>query len=122
MDGSQQHSDLPNEYSGSRYTHKLMGTNAKAKANAAVGIPELLEMATGKHYRKNDEDKHWRNAKFGWYRYDSYFALPVYCETGELERYNVFHTSLIVRHSEDGKMYLYDIIDIKKETGNSIEP
>ena len=34
----------------------------------------------------------------------------------EIERYNVFHTSLIVRHSEDKKLYLYDILDIKKET------
>lgn len=51
-----------------------------------------------------------------------YFAMPVYSDKGELERYNVFHVSLIVRHSEDGKMYLYDIIDIKKETGNPLEP
>ena len=41
---------------------------------------------------------------------------------GEIERYNVFHTSLIVRHSEDKKLYLYDILDIKKETSNPIEP
>ncbi len=115
-------SDLPNEYSGSKYTHSIKGTNAKAKANATQGIPELIEIAVGKHFRKNNEEKHWRNAKFGWYRYDSRFALPVYDEVGEIERYNVFHTSLIVRHSEDKKLYLYDILDIKKETSNPIEP
>lgn len=114
--------DLPNEYSGSKYTHSLKGTNAKAKANASQGIPEMLEIAIGKHFRDNNEEKHWRNAKFGWYRYDSRFALPVYSEDDEIERYNVFHASLIVRHSEDKKLYLYDIIDIKKETSNSIEP
>lgn len=114
--------DLPNEYSGSKYTHSIKGTNAKAKANAAQGIPELIEIAVGKHFRENTEAKHWRNAKFGWYRYDSRFALPVYDEVGEIERYNVFHTSLIVRHSEDKKLYLYDILDIKKETSNPIEP
>ena len=32
------------------------------------------------------------------------------------------YVSLIVRHSENGRMYLYDIIDIKKETGNPLEP
>ena len=32
------------------------------------------------------------------------------------------HASLIVRYSEDNRMYLYDIIDIKKETSNSLEP
>lgn len=114
-------SDLPNEYSGSKYTHSLKGTNAKAKANAAQGIPELIEIAIGKHFRENYEEKHWRNAKYGWYRYDSRFALPVYGESGEIERYNVFHASLIVRHSEDKKLYLYDILDIKKETSNPIE-
>ena len=114
-------SDLPNENIGSNYTHSIKGTNAKAKANATQGIPELIEIAVGKHFRKNNQEKHWRNAKFGWYRYDSRFALPVYDESGEIERYNVFHTSLIVRHSEDKKLYLYDILDIKKETSNPIE-
>lgn len=115
-------SDLPNEYSGSKYTHSIKGTNAKAKANAAQGIPELIEIAVGKHFRENNKEKHWRNAKYGWYRYDSRFALPVYGDSGEIERYNVFHASLIVRHSEDKKLYLYDILDIKKETSNPIEP
>ena len=114
--------DLPDEYTHSNYTMLLRGANAKAKANAAQGIPELIEIAVGKHFRENTEAKHWRNAKFGWYRYDSRFALPVYDEVGEIERYNVFHTSLIVRHSEDKKLYLYDILDIKKETSNPIEP
>lgn len=113
-------SDLPKEYSGSKYTHSIKGTNAKAKANAATGIPELIEIAVGKHFRKNLEDKHKRDAKNGWYRYDSRFALPVYDDKCKLERYNIFHASLLVRHSNNGKMYLYDIIDIKKETSNSL--
>lgn len=113
--------DFPNEFTGSKYTYKLKGTAAKAKANAAQGIPEMLEISVGKHHRGNTENKHMRNAKFGWYRYDSRFALPVYDENGEVERFNVFHASMIIRHSEDGKLYLYDIIDIKKETSNPLE-
>ncbi len=58
----------------------------------------------------------------GWYRYNSYFALPVYGDNEIIERYNVFHTSLIIRHANDGKMYLYDVIDIKKETSTPLEP
>ena len=46
--------------------------------------------------------------------------LPVYDDKGELERYNIFHASMLVRHSNDGKLYLYDVIDIKKETSNSL--
>lgn len=113
-------SDLPREYSGSKYTNSIKGANAKAKANAASGIPELIEIAVGKHFRQNQEDKHKRDAKNGWYRYDSRFALPVYGEDGEIERYNVFHASMLVRHSNDGKMYLYDVLDIKKETSNPL--
>ena len=115
-------SDFPNEYTGSKYTRQLRGTNAKAKANAAQGIPEMVEIAVGKHFRENMNEKHQWNARFGWYRYDSRFALPVFGEDGEVERYNVFHASILIRHSNDGKMYLYDIIDIKKETGNPLEP
>ena len=113
--------DLPNEYTGSEYTYSLKGANAKAKANATQGIPELINTAQGKHFRENHEEKHNRNAKFGWYRYDSKFALPVFKDDGDIERYNFFHASLIVRHSEDNKLYLYDILDIKKETSNPLE-
>ena len=113
--------DFPNEYTGSVYTYKLKGAVAKAKANVAQGLPELVEIATGGSFRENNKNKHYRDAKFGWYRFDSRFAMPIYSDRDNIERYNVFHVSLIVRHSEDDKMYLYDIIDIKKETGNPLE-
>ena len=122
IDGNNIGDDLPSEYSGSKYTHSIKGTNAKAKANAVQGIPEMIEIAVGKHFRENKESKHWRNAMYGWYRYDSRFAIPVYRDDEEVERYNIFRASLIVRYSEDGKLYLYDVIDIKKETSNPIEP
>ncbi|MCR5799160.1 MAG: helix-turn-helix domain-containing protein [Lachnospiraceae bacterium] len=114
-------SDLPSEYTGSNYTKKLNGTAAKAKANASQGIPEMIEISIGKHFRENNDKKHNWNAKNGWYRYDSRFALPVYDESGEIERYNIFHASMIIRHANDGKMYLYDVIDIKKETSTPLE-
>lgn len=114
--------DLPNEYSGSKYTHSLKGTNAKAKANATQGIPEMIEISTGRYFRENNKGKHNWSARNGWYRYDTYFALPVYGDNEDIERYNVFHASLIIRHANDGKMYLCDILDIKKETSTPLEP
>ena len=42
----------------------------------------MIEIAVGKHFRENHEDKHKRDAKNGWYRYDSRFALPVYDDKG----------------------------------------
>lgn len=111
-------SDFPDEYAGSKYTYSLKGANAKAKANAVQGIPEMIEIAEGKHFRENSGNKHLRDAAFGWYRYDSRFALPVYNEQGMLERYNVYHVSMLIRHAKNGKYYLYDILGIKKETSN----
>lgn len=64
----------------------------------------MLEIATGKHFRENSSEKHNRNAANGWYRHNSRFALPVYDESGEVERYNVFHASMLIRHDADGKI------------------
>lgn len=110
--------DLPDEYAHSEYTRILKGANAKAKANAAQGIPELIEIATGARYTPNSKPKHQKDAKYGWYRYESRFALPVFGNDGEVSRYNVFHVAMILRHGEDNKKYLYDIMNIKKETGS----
>ena len=50
-----------------RYSILIM----KAKANAAQAIPEMLEIATSKTYEDNKKNKHSRQAKNGWYRYDT---------------------------------------------------
>ena len=113
--------DLPNEYYGSNYTKHIKGTIAKAKANAAQAIPEMIEIATSKTYEDNRKNKHSRHAKNGWYRYDTRFALPVYSENGVIERYNVFSARLLIRHASSGKMYLYDVLEIKKETSKSCQ-
>lgn len=108
--------DLPDEYAHSIYTKKLKGTNAKAKANAVQGIPEMLETATNGGFENNYKEKHNSDARYGWYSYDSSFGLPVFDENGKIIRYNVFDAVLLVRHAQNGKKYLYDIIKIKKET------
>ena len=110
--------DLPDEYTHSNYTRVLKGANAKAKANAAQGLPELLKIATNETYEENRKEKHNKNAKYGWYSYDSRFALPVFGDNGEIHRYNVFNVAMLVRHNTVGKAYLYDIMKIKKETSN----
>ena len=114
-------SELPSEYAGSVYTKKLKGADAKAKANAAQAIPEMIEIASNGVFEENREAKHGRDAKNGWYRYDTSFALPVYGEDGNIERYNIFRGRLLIRHASSGKKYLYDILEIKKETGKSCQ-
>ena len=78
---------------------KLKGALAKAKANAAQGIPEMIEISENKRFQENLERKHDKNAKFGCYRYDSRFALPIFDDEGEVLRYNVFHVELVIRHA-----------------------
>ena len=98
----------------------IKGSNAKAKANAAQAIGELIQIASNKAFTEDYSKKHKNKAKHGRYRYDSRFALPVYTEKGELERYNIFSVRLLIRHDKDGCMYLYDILRTKKETGKPL--
>ena len=107
---------LPDEYTGSESRIALKKAEAKAKANVTQGIPELIETATNPIWEENKKLKHEKDAKYGWYRYDVRFAIPVYNDAGELDRYNIFAARLLVNHSANGKNYLYDILNIKKET------
>ena len=110
--------DLPDEYTGSVDTYSLKGTVAKAKANAAQGLGKMLEIATEGEHTANTKKMHAIDAANGWYKYTTRFALPAYGQNGNIERYNVFRGFMIIRHDQDGKKYLYDVIKIKKETSN----
>ena len=108
--------DFPDEFAHSRDSEKLSGANAKAKANAAQAIGELIRTATNKSMSEDHENKHGTRAQNGWYRYDVRFGIPVYDQNEDLERYNIYTAKMLVRHDADGKLYLYDIIRTKKET------
>ena len=114
-------SDFPDEYSHSKDTKVLRGPNEYAKANASVAIKELIQIASNKMFSENYKDKHNNKAKYGWYRYDTRFAIPKYNNDGELAGYNVFKGRLVIRYAKDGKMYLYDVLRIKKETSEPLE-
>ena len=79
------------------------------------GNPELIQIALNPKWQENKKEKHNEIAKYGWYRYDVKFAIPIY-ENNKLVRYNIFGARLLVNHSYNGKKYLYDIVAIKKET------
>ena len=108
-------SDFPDEFVHSHNKTTLSRSEKRAKANATQGIPELIQIATNKTYEENRKEKHKSDAKLGWYRYDVRFALPAYDESGEnIIRYNIYSAVMLVRHSENGKKYLYDFLEIKK--------
>ena len=114
--------EFPSEYAGSNSRIALKGARRKAKALAAQGIPELIQIAKNPSWEENHEDKHNKDAKYGWYRYNIRFGIPVYDEkTGVLDRYNIFTAILLIKHSEDGNKYLHDITTIKKETSSPLE-
>ena len=113
--------DFPGELKGSSDTKRLFGTNAKAKANATQGIPMLLQCATNRRWQENFKGKHKVDAKFGWYRFTTRFALTVYNNSGELDRFNVFRIEMLIRHAADRNLYLYDMVNIKKETSTPLE-
>ena len=109
------------EYSNSIYTKKLVGALPKVKANMSQGIPQMIEIATSKRWKEDFDHKHKKRAGKGWFRYNTRFALPVMNDAGEIIEYNVYQAVLIVRYSAAGKLYLYDIQNIKKETSNPFE-
>lgn len=82
-------SDFPDEYSHSKDTKVLRGPNEYAKANASVAIRELIQIAANKTFSENKKSKHNSKAKYGWYRYDTRFAVPKYNNGGELTGYNI---------------------------------
>ena len=114
-------SDFPDEYAHSKDTKVLRGPNEYAKANASSAIKELIQIASNKAFTENHKDKHNSKAKYGWYRYDTRFAVPKYDNDGELAGYNIFKGRLVIRHAQNGKLYLYDILRIKKETSEPLD-
>lgn len=111
---------FPNEYAESKYTKTLRGAVAKAKANASQIIESLIVNATNKRWIENKNDKHSKNASEGWYRYDTYFAIPVRGSCEDNIRLNYYSATLVVRKTIKG-LFLYDMINIKKEASTPLE-
>ena len=97
-------SDFPDEFSHSNDTKGLKGANMKAKANITPAIGELIRIASDRTQSPDYENRHGAKAKFGWYRYNTRFGIPVYDEDGNLERYNIFGARMLVRCDADGKL------------------
>jgi len=112
--------DFPDEFSHGKDKTILKGPNAKAKANSSQVVGELIQIATNKSFTPDYNLKHKNKAKYGWYRYDTRIALPIYNDEGNLERYNIFKLRMLVRHDSDGKLYLYDFLRTKKETSSPL--
>ena len=109
-------SSFPDEYAHSIYTAGLKGGYAKTKANVGQGIIELLKIAKFKRKMNNKKIKHNKDAGKGWKYYNVKFELPIYNEKEKNITYNEYKATLAVKISLNGTLYLYDMLEIKKET------
>lgn len=107
--------DFPDEFKGSEDTKRTRGANAKAKANSVQGIHEMIRSARKISENENRKEKNKKKASNGWYRYLTRFALPVTSEEKNILYYSVYLATLIVRVDGNDSLYLYDVINIKKE-------
>lgn len=107
--------DLPGEYKSSEYTKSLRKATRAVKMQAATNLDEMLLLAENGEWRGNVKDKHKLDAKNGWYRYSTRFAVPVLDIKKAVDHYTVYSGTLLIRNEADGKSYLYDLLDIKKE-------
>lgn len=98
--------DLPGEYAYSKSAKNLREERLTAKGQAAQNLNEMIEIATGRSWKKNTKERHAIDAKYGWYRYDTRFKVGR----------DFYDAQLLIRNDADGKKYLYDVLGIKKET------
>ena len=105
--------DFADEFCHSNDTIHLRGANRKLKANLIVAIEELVQSASNRREIPDYQNKHGNKAKRGWYRYDVYFAY-----IGDSEKNDIIKGVMVVRKDANGRDYLYDIVQIKKEASN----
>ncbi|MBQ9200331.1 MAG: hypothetical protein IJ141_09160 [Lachnospiraceae bacterium] len=102
------------EYVHSQYTRRLRGGLAKAKANLVQIIPEIIAEATNRRWVENKDKKHSEDAIRGWYRYDIRFSMNV-CNSQNGEYSTNYYNATAVARINDIGVFLYDIVNIKKE-------
>ena len=107
--------DLPGEYRESEYSKSMPRRLRAVKMQAATNLDEMLLLAENGEWRENVKPKHARDAKNGWYRYETQFAVPVLNAKKAIDRYTVYGGTLLIRNDADGKSYLYDLLDIEKK-------
>ena len=102
------------ELTHSRYNMRLKGKMRLIKANLLMYLEDVISNMENERWKEDIDAKHKNIAKNGWYRYDINFNYPVRNELGDFIDKQGYKATVVVRYSDDNKLYLYDIIDIKK--------
>ena len=109
--------DLPGEYTQSKYTKSLLKNNRKLlkiKNLASQNLGEMIEIGNISGWEENKEDKHEFDAKYGWHHLHSSFVIPIFDIKNNITDFQKYNAEMVIRCDEDGKLYLYDIINIEK--------
>lgn len=77
----------------------------------------MFEIAANRRWRKNKKKKHERDAKYGFYKYRTRFAI----KNGS-NVYEAYNSTIVIRNDEDGKKYFYDITKIKRDSRHLAGP
>lgn len=107
--------DLPGEYKSSEYTKNMDRRLHNVKMQVATNLDEMLLLADDGEWRENVKAKHAVDAKNGWYRYETQFAVPILNAQKVVDHYTVYSGTLLIRNDADGKSYLYDLVNIAKK-------
>lgn len=115
--------ELPDEYTQSKYTSYLKNNdrralNAKNKGVNVLG--DMIEIATNRRWEPTNHTQS-KDAKYGMYRYDSEFAFPLKNGAGDTVGARAYDVELLIRNASDGKKYLYDIVNIKENTPDTLD-
>ena len=107
---------LPSEYISSKYTNQLRGNKKKLTIkNRAAGM--LLDAIVAANNKTGPEQVRHnnKNAKYGVYRYTTRIAFPIVDSKGRLFDYKAYTAKMIVNHTSQNELQLYDIIGINKD-------
>jgi hypothetical protein len=80
------------------------------RGNKIVLIPDIIFV--------NKQNIEWKDVEN---YYTTRFALPLYDNEKKTSDYNVYSGRLVINCTSSGKMYLYDLVDIKKEASNPLK-
>lgn len=78
-------------------------------------IAELVQSLSEIKHFTNCDDRHASDAPNGWYRGTVNFSLPITDDKGHIIGKNIFRGRMVIRCNSDNKLYLYDIVTIKKK-------
>ena len=90
----------------------------KIKANISLYIKDILENCGHADYEVNKKDKHIIDAMNGWQKYTARFAIEQNID-GTKEKELKYYSCIVIIRCTNKELYLYDIINIKKEANKS---